>query len=88
MTVTQPTTDIEKRIPIDSVWVHRTSGGKYQVKDHHEGADGYETGTALERRVSYIQLEDGQIRKAGSRYSRSVTDFLREFDPVSGSGSN
>jgi hypothetical protein len=82
MAETQLLVDLERRIPLESVWIHRASGGRYQVKDHHEGADGYENGAPLTVRIGYVQLEDGQIRKAGARYSRGAADFLKEFDPA------
>jgi hypothetical protein len=72
-----------KRAPINSVWSHKTFGGTYKITGHHEGADEYETGTPLAVRISYIQLEDGTIRKAGSLYSRTSENFFQNFEKTS-----
>lgn len=70
---------LQDSVSVGSVWVHIASGGRYRVTDCHEGADGYETKGDLIIRVGYVQLEDGTKRQAGSRYSRTVHDFLLNF---------
>ena len=75
-------TDVEqaaRRVPVASTWRHKQSGGRYRVDGHHEGADSYESGANLAVRVEYTQLDDGEVRKAGSRYGRALTDFLEQF---------
>ncbi len=67
-------------IEIGSVWLHKAGGGRYKVTDFHEGADHYEIDGKLILRVGYVQLDDGVKRKAGSPYSRSIEDFLTNFE--------
>ena len=71
------------RAPIGSVWFHQTYGGRYEITDHHEGAYDYENGSPLIFRISYKQLEDGKVRKAGSPYSRTASNFFQNFEKVS-----
>ena len=62
------------------MWIHRASGGRYKITDHHEGADRYEISGQLAVRIGYIQLDDGIKRKAGAPYSRALEDFILQFD--------
>lgn len=69
-------------IEIGSVWLHKAGGGRYKITDFHEGADLYETEGTLLPRIGYVQLDDGVKRKAGSPYSRSIEDFLTNFERI------
>ena len=70
----------QNHLEIGTVWIHVSSGGRYEITNFHEGADKYGTSGHLIDRVGYVQLEDGEKRKAGSPYSRSVEDFLQNFE--------
>ena len=57
-------------------------GGLYQVEAVIEDATGYEQGRPLEPSVLYVQLEDGETRQAGARYTRALSDFRGQFERV------
>ena len=65
-------------LTVGEIYKH-SSGTTYRIDELLFSADGYEQSGSLTEVVIYTQLEDGKVMPAGTRYSRSTTNFLENF---------
>lgn len=66
------------------VYIHDKGGLSYRVDDMVPDLTGYEITHDLSKNsVIYSQLEDGEIKPAGTIYVRAEEDFKQNFTPVS-----
>jgi hypothetical protein len=78
----EPTREVPLNEPIvGEVYLH-SSGTSYRVDAIIFSAEGYETTGELPKVVLYTQLDDGELCLAGTRYTRSVQDFMNNFKKV------
>ena len=82
----------ESNIKVGEIYAH-SGGTTYRVDGLLWSAEGYEENGSLPKAVIYTQLEDGEIMPAGTRYTRSEINFLKNFvllkdhpDNISGVG--
>ena len=66
-------------IKVGEIYKH-SSGTTYRIDELLWSADGYEESSILPEAVIYTQLEDGEIMPIGTRYTRTVTNFLKNFE--------
>jgi hypothetical protein len=58
------------------------SGTTYRIDEMLFSAENYETTSELPEAVIYTQLQDGEVKPAGTRYVRTLNDFLKNFVKV------
>lgn len=83
----------QQKISAGEIWTH-SSGVKYEIMDLSEGhyydVEDYEVNKKIEgplhvkeidkNKIYYTQLEDGAVMKKGTKYFRSKTNFLDNFN--------
>ena len=65
-------------IKIGETYKH-SSGTTYHIDELIHSAEGYEESGLLPEAVIYTQLENGEVMPAGTRYTRTVSNFLENF---------
>jgi hypothetical protein len=65
-------------VKVGEIYQH-SSGTTYKVDEILLSAENYEATSELPEAVVYIQLQDGEIMPAGTRYTRTLDDFLKNF---------
>lgn len=71
-------------IVIGGVYDHVSGSTSYRVDGVITRAENYETGGRLTQDVVYTQLDDGEVNPAGTRYTRSLGQFLLGTVEVNG----
>jgi len=72
----------EKRtIKVGEIYKH-SSGTTYRINEILWSADGYEESGLLPEAIIYTQLENGKAMPAGTRYTRTATNFLKNFELI------
>lgn len=71
----------ERMIKVREIYRH-PSGTTYRVDELLWSAEGYEESGLLPEAVVYTQLQDGEIMPTGTRYTRTVTNFLNNFELI------
>lgn len=63
---------------VGEVYRH-SSGTTYRVDELLRSAEDYENTGELPEAVVYTQLQEGEVMPAGTRYTRTVVDFMANF---------
>lgn len=62
------------------VYIHDDGGLRYAAMELLQDLTGYETAHNLGKKaVHYIQLQDGEVFPAGTRFVRAEEDFKQQF---------
>lgn len=63
---------------VGEIYTHN-SGTTYRIDELLLSAENYETTGELPEAVIYTQLQDGEIMPAGTKYTRTITNFMANF---------